>query len=251
MLDFETKQKIKNKIYKKFEQVFCSDNFSIKIDKKKDNSIVTEIDIYVSKVVKEELGKITKLKDYIFFSEEDHSKLSYPAIIVDPIDGTNELSEGFPECALSVSIMKNNSIDNYGWIYNPFNGFDISTDQIFHPPVKHYKNKKIGMISRSEWSKGLYKDFLDEDIILFPKGSIANKLALLGAGACDFVVSLWPKNIWDIAGGTSICSTRGISLYIKGKKISTLDLERYSPPFLWCRDDEFEDIYNRLSENIF
>lgn len=64
------------------------------------------------------------------------------------------------------------------------------------------------LVSQSEWRKGKF-DRIKEDLTIQPSGSIARKLALLAAGVGDLVVSLNPKNDWDICGGTALVEAAG------------------------------------------
>jgi myo-inositol-1(or 4)-monophosphatase len=175
--------------------------------------------------------------------------LQFPCAIIDPIDGTRELSKGRAECAVSIALMNSHLIDdpkNYAWVYNPFSGFSIdSNDQYVR--VKNKSLQKIsGMVSRSELHKGLFDDLKNPLIQVIPRGSIAFKLGLLASGACDFIVSKNPKNIWDIAAGTILCQKRGYSFYVDGKKIEGLDLERYNGVLIWAQESQIAEIYQEF-----
>ena len=101
------------------------------------------------------------------------------------------------------------------------------------------------MVSRSEFEKGYFNFLLDIDpkIEITPRGSIAFKLALLASGACDFVLSLSPKNIWDIAAGSVLCSARGIKLYQNGVEIKNLNEINMKGMLLWAPDQFAEDLW--------
>lgn len=66
---------------------------------------MTEIDHFVSEIIKEELSAHQNYSNYQYFSEEDFHELRFPCAVVDPIDGTRELSVGRPECAVSLALM--------------------------------------------------------------------------------------------------------------------------------------------------
>jgi myo-inositol-1(or 4)-monophosphatase len=219
-------------------------------EKKEDQSIVTEIDLLVSNYLKEKLTAIEQLKKFHFFSEEDFYQLEFPAIILDPIDGTNELSKGIGECAVSLAIMHTSEISdpkNFGWIYNPFTTFSIDSSDV-HVMLNHFEKPILsGAVSSSEYAKGLYDSVLcSKNIRIFPRGSIAFKLGLLSAGACDFVISKRPKNIWDIAAGTLICSLNGINFYVDGVKQSELKKEKYEGLLIWAKDSDINKILNEF-----
>ena len=67
-------------------------------------------------------------------------------------------------------------------------------------------------------------------------GSIAYKLARLANGESDFVVSLAPKNIWDIAGGTLLCFKSGMKFYSQGKEVTKVQ-KLYQPPLIWSSSE--------------
>ena len=72
------------------------------------------------------------------------------------------------------------------------------------------KNKKLSnatiLISRSESKKGRLEQ-IKKNFSFIETSSIARKLALLAIGKCDLVLSVNPKNIWDIAGGIAIINS--------------------------------------------
>ena len=155
--------------------------------------------------------------------------------ILDPIDGTKEFVRGLPEYALSLAFMESPLIDslaNWGWVFNPvIDKFKIPS---------RTPGKLLGLVSRSEWDAGLYHNFKNnDDIELFPVGSIAFKLFLLASNHCDFVITLKGKNLWDIAGGTIECQQQKIRLFHKTKPMESFNTIRYSAPMTWCLPDLF------------
>ena len=220
-------QEVKKKIILELRKVFPSVSSSrkISIKQKEDKSFVTELDYFVSDLIKKSLLDQKKYDSYSFFSEEDHTDLKFPSIILDPIDGTHELIKEIGEIGLSLAIMNSPEIrsqDHFAWIYNPCTGMDLHTNQPFYPAKNCFLGKRYGAVSRSEWSKGYYANLESESLGFFPRGSIAFKLSLLASGGVDFVLSLRPKNIWDIAAGTILCSQRNFSFYESGKKVTHL-----------------------------
>lgn len=203
----------------------------LQIESKPDKTFVTIIDQQLSDFCKQHASA----NGFHFYSEEDHSELKFPAMVVDPLDGTLELIAGRPECAVSVAWLPTPDMKNgFAVVFNPFTGFSLTTSDVAPWKAKPNLEAPIGMISRTEWSKGLYKD---KSAHLIPRGSIAFKLALLASGTCDYVVSLRPKNIWDIAAGTMLCQQRGIEMWSGGKKIERLDQALYDFPLIWARPE--------------
>ncbi len=236
-------QKIQNEVIleltKKLEFFFGPKvSFLLKMEQKKDQSFVTEIDLFVSDLLKAKLNNHPEYKNYSFFCEEDFKEFQFPCAILDPIDGTRELIKGRPECAVSLALMKSHFIDdpeNFAWLYNPFSGFSLDSYAPFVASLDKSVQKLLTFVSRSEFHKGHYHKYLNHpQIDITPRGSIAFKLGLLASGACDFIISLEPKNVWDIAAGTILCSQRGIYFYEDGIKITTLDRQNYSGALIWA-----------------
>lgn len=203
---------------------------------KQDGSPVTELDLFLSSHV-EHLMEL-HFKDITFYSEEKFEEWKFPLLALDPLDGTREYIEGRDEWALSIGIFADENFEGEGWVYNPKRKecFDEAT-------ISPFKRKKIylGEVSRSEWKKGLFADKSTEKFFVEPVGSIAYKLGRLANGKCDFVVSLRPKNIWDIAGGSLLCKKAGLKFYSRGKEVTSVQ-KLYEPPLIWCHEELFSEL---------
>jgi myo-inositol-1(or 4)-monophosphatase len=128
-----------------------------------------------------------------------------------------------------------NHPDNYAWLYNPFSGFSLDTSTPFVASLDKSFQKLLTFVSRTEYHKGHYLKYLNHpQIDITPRGSIAFKLGLLASGASDFIISLEPKNVWDIAAGTILCEQRGMHFYENGKRITTLDRQKYEGALIWA-----------------
>lgn len=207
------------------ERLFHSGEFTV--SRKEDNSPLTEADLFVDQFLKERLSEIDPGSGWL--SEEtvdDASRLEKERVwIVDPIDGTREFTSEIPEFSISAGLSRN-GIPVYGTVALPgerrliYGGQDqpirsvryrFSDDkdwpslQMEEPKTstrKELSGSRV-MVSRSEWGKGKYEKLIG-DFDFEPTGSIARKLALLAVGEADMVVSLTPKNEWDICGGTAL-----------------------------------------------
>ncbi len=218
---------------------------------KTDHSIVSEVDQFVSDYLKSHFAQDLRLKEWSFFSEEDFSVLNFPSVVLDPIDGTRELVIGRAECAVSLALMNSSLIgdpENYGWLYNPFSGFSLDSSQKFIHSSNKSKQKWLGMVSRSEFDKGYFNHLLnvDQKIEITPRGSIAFKLGLLASGACDFVLSLSDKNIWDIAAGTILCHHRDIYLYQDGQRVHDLSQMNVKGPLIWAPENLASELIEKF-----
>lgn len=205
---------------------------------KEDGSPVTDLDLAISSC----LEKIARDHHYHFYSEENIGDWKFPLMVVDPLDGTKEFIAGRDEWVVSVAILINENLFGEGWIYNPLRKriySEISLRSFVEKPFFY------GEASRSEWNLGLYKESF-ENFRMSAMGSIAFKLARLAAAETDFVISLRPKNIWDIAAGTLLCKKAGIEFYCQGKKV-----EKFTPyfegPLIWCHPE----LFPRLSKHFY
>lgn len=202
---------------------------------KLDGSPVTDLDLAIS----QNLEKLAAAAQLNFYSEEKIGLWKFPLMVVDPVDGTKEFIAGRDEWVVSVALLESEELAGQGWIYNP-----IRQKIYTHPSDPGFVEKDIyyGEASRSEWSQGLHIEQFAE-FRMSAMGSIAYKLARLSYGEIDFVVSLKPKNIWDIAAGTLLCQQAGISFYAQGKKVESF-ITYFEGPLIWCRPE----LYSRLSK---
>lgn len=200
---------------------------------KVDGSPVTDLDLAISSCLEE----IAQEHNFHFYSEENIGVWKFPLMVVDPLDGTKEFIAGRDEWVVSVATLSDEHLMGEGWIYNPLRKkiySDISPRNFVEKPLFY------GEASRSEWAQGLYQESF-ENFKMSAMGSIAFKLARLAEGETDFVVSLRPKNIWDIAAGTLLCKRAGIEFYCQGKKV-----EKFTPyfegPLIWCHSELFPQL---------
>ncbi|MFZ8999786.1 MAG: inositol monophosphatase family protein [Bacteriovoracaceae bacterium] len=240
MINQSTREQIKKKIIETVGDLLAKSELDI--SKKEDNTLVTEIDLVVSNIFKEHLSPLVN-----FYSEEDHDKLEFPSFILDPIDGTRELIKRIPECAVSLGYLDDKGLGHgWGWIFNPFTGLEINCQDSFIHLEGRAEGKLQGMVSRSEWKRGLYAGYDELKLILIPKGSIAFKLALLATGAIDFVITKRPKSIWDIAAGSILCRKRGIHLYQQKQELNKLSEKRLDGPLLWCKPSDKDLLFDQF-----
>lgn len=203
---------------------------------KEDGSPVTKLDLALSSHIESLMEK--NFPETTFYSEEKFSEWKFPLLALDPLDGTREYIDGRPEWALSIGIFANENFEGEGWVYNP-----ITEESFTHGPRIPFQKKESyhGEVSRSEWKVGLFTNKNSESFTLSPVGSIAYKLGRVTAGKCDYVVSLRPKNIWDIAGGTLLCKSAGIKFYSQGKEVTKVQ-KLYLPPLIWCHEEIFSEL---------
>ncbi len=184
---------------------------------KLDRSLVTAADLEANRILKEILSNA--FPHYGWLSEEtrdDHTRLACDRVwIVDPMDGTREFTMGIPEFAISVALVEFGE-PLVAVVHNP------STAELFaavrgggttrdgEPVAASHRlgERPVIEASRSDIEKGHFTT-LEPFLEIRPCGSIAYKLARLSAGSADAVVSLTPKNEWDIAAGVLLVAEAG------------------------------------------
>jgi len=209
---------------------FVKNNQFPEIRIKEDGTPVTTLDLILSQYFESQAGEFP---NSVFYSEENFSEWGFPLIALDPLDGTQEYINENPEWAVSLAVLENDHFHGCGWVFNP-----MTEESYFSPIKRHYQKKSSyrGEVSKSEWKKGLFKNKSSDEFQLKAVGSIAYKLARLSNGQCDFVVSLQPKNIWDIAAGTVLCHEAGMKFYSQGKEVTKVE-KRYEIPLIWCHEE--------------
>ena len=205
---------------------------------KDDGSPVTDLDLAVS----EQLELIAHNQQFHFYSEEKPGVWKFPMMMVDPVDGTKEFIAGRDEWVVSVALLQDQFLHGEGWIYNPLR-------KKIYQSASHLKfqEKKTyhGEASRTEWGKGYFQETFD-CFTMSPMGSIAHKLGRLSNGEIDFVVSMHPKNLWDIAAGTLLCQQAGLKFYEAGVEVKEFKL-KFNGPLIWCH----EELYPKLSVHFY
>ncbi|MDF3821476.1 3'(2'),5'-bisphosphate nucleotidase CysQ [Leptospira sp. 96542] len=201
------------------------------------NDPVTEADLLASEILNKKISE--RFPNHGFLSEEKkdtNDRLDKEWVwILDPIDGTREFVRKNDQFALSLGLVRNGE-PIWGVIFNPATGEFFSKDSVnfvlkLNPPffteenlnllqvtsrsVIHpidenetSKTKPVLLVSYSEMKEGLYDEpYWKEEFELKAMGSIAYKLALLSCGYIDLIVSLKPKNEWDICAGIALLDT--------------------------------------------
>jgi myo-inositol-1(or 4)-monophosphatase len=210
---------------------------------KADHSAVTSLDLALTDFIEERF--LDEFPEVTFYSEEKYSTWDFPMLSLDPLDGTKEFIMGRPEWSVSVGYFPQDSWAGEGWIYNP-----MTREEFGHPEVRIHqpKVKYIGEVSHSEWEAGKYPRPAVGALEVRPVGSIAYKLGRLSAGKSDFVVSLNPKNIWDIAAGTLLCQQAGMKFYSEGHEVKSVK-KLYLPPLIWCHEELFSELSHAFGQN--
>ena len=137
--------------------------------------------------------------------------------IVDPIDGTREFVEGIPEYVVAVALVEGGA-PTLAVIYNPAqeqifaavsgSGTFRNGQRVFCSEVQSL-SQATAVVSRSETKRGGIDPFHPHLGEIRPVGSVAYKLALVAAGACDLNFSIQDKNEWDVCAGDLLVREAG------------------------------------------
>lgn len=131
--------------------------------------------------------------------------------IIDPIDGTQEFTEGSPDFCVSIGLCVGGEAV-LGAVYAP------DTDELFSGYVGagvRKNSRPVGFadradyvvsVSNTEFKRELHRYGLSG---LAPSGSIALKLARLAAGEADVTFTISPRSEWDIAAGDALVRASG------------------------------------------
>ena len=159
---------------------------------------------------------------------DDHLRLEREAVwIVDPVDGTREFVEGLPEYVVAVALVEG-GVPTLAVICNPAQdqlyaaieggGTFLNGQRVFCSEAQDLA-AATATVSRSETKRGEidpYRAHLGE---IRPVGSVAYKLALAAAGACDLNFSVQPKNEWDVCAGDLLVREAGGQMLDRAGKI--------------------------------
>jgi myo-inositol-1(or 4)-monophosphatase len=190
----------------------------VKADRKaSDQSLVTEADRSVNRVLRESL-----LRDQEgWLSEEDPDDLErlkkHRVWVVDPLDGTREFVAGVPEWSISVAMVEGGRAIA-GGVCNP------ATREIFLGSKETgitYNGKQaraskkdclegaVVLASRTEVERGEWARYQKASFVIHPMGSVAYKLAQVAAGLADATWTLDSRNEWDVAAGVALVEAAG------------------------------------------
>lgn len=230
------------------------------VRQKEDATPVTRADLLANSILREALGALLPEAAWLSEeSHDDLDRLQHKqAWIVDPIDGTREFASGVAEYSVSIGLAvggearlgcvalpadgriliggpglglcdwrfdANQALPAQAAAYSPADwlhqahALELQMTALPSPATPALPQARM-MVSRSEMDRGVY-NALQGRVQVVATGSIARKLALLAAGQCDVVLSLFPKSEWDICGGAALIGAR------EGWRM--IDLERRQP----------------------
>ncbi len=166
-------------------------------------------------------------------TEDNPARLSTSLVwIVDPIDGTRAFLKGRPEFTVCAALVADGA-PILGVVFNPATGDFF--EALKGGGARHNGNPicvtaqdaiagaKL-LSSRRSFENRDWSDAVEHAEFGF-LGSMAFRLALVGAGRYDATITLSPKSDWDIAAGDLIISEAGgVTTRVDGKEL------RYNRP---------------------
>lgn len=223
-------------IQEEIRSVLAKPSLELNQARKPDGSWITDIDYELTTRVEGLLNKT--FPGVKIVSEEGSHELTYPCFILDPVDGTAGLVAGNGECSLSLAFMPSKSFKDplaSGFITHLFGDLEV-----YQGMPRAAAHSYDGLVSRSEWKKGFYAKAIEANQRkIEPMGSIALKLAHLVNRNANFVVTLKPKSIWDIAAGTILYHQDGGRFFVDGDPQECLDQLIWTKPMLWGTEQDW------------
>lgn len=198
---------------------------------KADDSVLTETDLKVSALIKEELGEILKSPDHILIDEEqegredlfDQKTLEAARFtwVVDPIDGTRAFSNGMPLFGISLGLLKDLK-PWLGFVYFPALNEAFYADgeravfirDIFGANEREYQVEPVDQqLSQQAVFFGFERFFVDFNWdfdlcrIILPACAVIDLCwPAIGRG-CG---SMFKANLWDMAGSWPVLKAAGM-----------------------------------------
>jgi myo-inositol-1(or 4)-monophosphatase len=187
------------------------------IEEKSKNNPVTTADLEANKKIQEILlGRYPEDGWLSEESKDDLKRLKAPRVwVIDPIDGTKEFIEKVPQFAVSIGLVVGGRA-KVGVVYNPAQdkfykaakGLGASLNgRPIHVSTRASVEGATLVVSRSEPRKR-FQPFA-ELCNVQPVGSIAFRLALVGGGEGDGMLTFRALHEWDVCGGVAIVEEAG------------------------------------------
>ncbi|MEX0280687.1 MAG: 3'(2'),5'-bisphosphate nucleotidase CysQ [Arenibacterium sp.] len=219
---------------------------------------VTEADLAVNDVLEEKLRGARP--DYGWLSEESEDDLSRLAcervFVVDPIDGTRSFVEGSKTWAHSIAVVENGKV-TAGVVYLPLRdklysaalgqGAFLNDDPLETPEFKDLGRANI-LAARPVMNSKNWRESAPPRFHRSYRPSLAYRMALVGEGRFQGMVTLRPCWEWDIAAGDLICREAGaVSSDMSGKGLKFNNRTAKVDGLIAATSDVHGEVLHRLS----
>jgi myo-inositol-1(or 4)-monophosphatase len=226
------------------------DQGRIQEERKAGGDPVTEADLAVDAALRRGLPRPGEG----WLSEEtadDGARLEASEVwIVDPLDGTREFVDGIPEWSVSIGYVVD-GVPVAGGVAAPSRGLRIvgavgegvrldGAQAVVPSPGLA---GALVLASRSEVKRGEWAPVFSTPVAVRNMGSVALKLAMVGAGMADATWTLVPKNEWDVAGGAAIVNAAGgVTVDPDGRPVLFNQAQTLMPGFVASRSDLIDEV---------
>lgn len=241
-------------------------NFTVKTDA----SIVTEADLTISKMFRENFNEYLSLKNHKLLDEENlpdredfFSNNCEYLWTLDPIDGTTTYFNGFPLWAIGLSLYKN---------FKPYMGFIYMPsikELVYTDGEKSYYVKNVFTENEVKTELVLqHRELTKKSIILQHrlKNYDVNKLVvldlyssyvsgfytLIGKSFASFFNK--PMKLWDITATLSICKNIGMCFKNLKNSVEVDDLRSIEVDDNWYLKDVYlmcdGEVFNKIKEEL-
>lgn len=231
---------------------------------KADNSLVTETDLAVSKMMQDDFADILKSPEHMLIDEESVSTVGAPPKeafkhkylwVLDPIDGTAPYGAGMPMFGISLGLIKDKKL-HMGVIYLPY------FDELY---VCDGKQSYLIKKGKKEILKIETKPLKPTDIFVFdPKlfnwqGSTytgytnTSVVGLSWLSSGKYIGQCNHDSFWDVAAGWPLCLQAGLTIYNKKTQTEIHDITELfddnwhlKQPVITCHQDHYDTFKNAL-----
>ncbi|MGH8911656.1 MAG: 3'(2'),5'-bisphosphate nucleotidase CysQ [Acidimicrobiia bacterium] len=226
------------------------DQGRVQEERKAGGDPVTAADIAVDST----LSKLLPRPGEGWLSEEtadDGARLGASEVwIIDPLDGTREFVDGIPEWCVSIGYVVD-GVPVAGGVAAPSRGLRIvgavgegvrldGAQPVAPSPTVA---GALVLASRSEVKRGEWESVFATPVAVRNMGSVALKLAMVGAGMADATWTLVPKNEWDVAGGAAIVhAAGGVTVDPSGEPVLFNRANTLMPGFVATRADLIDEV---------
>ncbi|MDR2009607.1 MAG: 3'(2'),5'-bisphosphate nucleotidase CysQ [Bacteroidales bacterium] len=229
------------------------------LNKKIDDSPVTEADLAANSLILEELQKTglpilseeSKITD--FYDRKNWKKFW----MIDPLDGTGQFINNETDFTVNIALIENNNVTE-GIVYLPVNkklyygnlqdgaikmDLKLSEEAEFKLPSHHNENMVI-IASKSNLTNET-NDYLNQIKVFIPDVETINvgsslKFCSVADGVADIYPRIGPISEWDIAAGHAVLKSAGGNVIDKHTKkeieYNTISLE--TPDFIAYQDKQ-------------
>jgi 3'(2'), 5'-bisphosphate nucleotidase len=240
-MDKQLIEKIKTLIKKAGKIALDCRECGLQIERKSDNSPVTNADKKISLFLYENLSNITP--DLPIICEEREPILfnkNKTFWLIDPIDGTRSYINNQDSFTVNMAIIDNMQAI-YGFIYQPATDVLYFTDQNQQfcmengndMPLKanvHNQDGFVAVVSSRNFNQktAIYlKTNSFSEIIAIPSSI---KLCMVAEGACDVYPKFGPTMEWDIAAGHALIKAAGGEIWTFNGTVMNYAKENFENP---------------------